>query len=57
MKKLRCKKEYGVWYYRKYCGWDYDEPVWELYDEQGEYITSFGYYRDMKYYVETGIII
>ena len=36
MKKLRCKKEFGVWYYKKIvpsCYDDLDAPIYELYDE------------------------
>ena len=57
LKKLRCKKEYGVWYYEKEQLWDLDFPTWALYNANGEHQYNFGCYDDMKYYVETGIII
>jgi hypothetical protein len=60
MTKLRCKKEYGVFQYEKIvpsCYNDLDGTIYELYDENGNYINSFGSYGDMKYYVETGIIL
>ena len=60
MKKLRCKKEFGIWFYEKENPNDYndlDAPIYTLYDEQRNYICTFAYYNDMKYYLETGIII
>lgn len=60
MKKLRCKKNLGVWYYIKETPTDYndlDAAVYELYNDKKEYIATFAYYADMFYYLETGIII
>lgn len=62
MKKLKCKKEYGIYYYIKenptgYGICDLRFPIYHLYNEEKEYINSFGYYNDMKYYLETGIVI
>ena len=55
MKKLRCKKQFGTWYYEKIMPDDYndlDEPVWELYDENKKYVGTAGYYDELFYYVE-----
>ena len=60
MKKLKCKKQYGVWYYKKIMPNiynDFDAPVYELYDSNQKFVMMFGFYSDMKYYVETGEII
>lgn len=60
MKKLKCKKEFGVWYYEKIspnCYNDLDAPIYELYDENQKLVNEFGSYGDMKYYVETGELI
>lgn len=59
MKKLRCKKEFGIWYYEKTAADDYndlDGAIYTLYNESGEYVNTFGCYGDMKLYAETGII-
>lgn len=60
MKKLKIKKEYGVWYYKKIEATiynDLDAPIYELYDENQKLVNEFGSYGDMKYYAETGILI
>lgn len=60
MKKLRCKKNLGVWYYIKETPNNnngLDAPIYELYNEQKEFINAFAYYSDMIYYLETGIIL
>ena len=62
MKRLKCKKEFGVWYYEiekpeKYGTCILDSPICHLYNENKQYENSFGNYGDMKYYVETGIIL
>lgn len=57
MKKVRCKKEFGVWYYKKIVPNDYndlDAPIYELYDEDGYFEIACGCYDEMKYYIETG---
>lgn len=59
-KKLRCKKEFGVWYYQKITPdgiSDLDAPIFNLYDASGGFVAEFGSYGDMKYYVENGIIL
>ena len=58
-KKLRCKKEFGEWWYDKVEPNDWnglDATIYELHEKNGD-ITVFGSYGDMKYYVETGIIL
>jgi len=62
LKKLKCKKELGKWYYIKTeatISNDLDAPIWSLYrDEDGEdFVNDFGSYGDMKYYIETGIVL
>lgn len=57
---VRCKKEYGEWQYNKIPPDPYGEldgPIYELYNSEGQYVTSFGRYRDMIYYIETGVIV
>jgi hypothetical protein len=53
MKKLKCKKEYGEWFYRKITDYDLDAPIYELYDHNKVLVDNFGSYGDMKYYAET----
>lgn len=60
MKKLRCKKKYGTWFYTiekpdKYGTSVLRFPVYILQKEDGSDGGEFGSYNDMKYYVETGI--
>lgn len=60
LKRLRVKKQYGVWYYKKITpAWwdDVDGVIWELYDADGKFINNFPFFADMKIYVEDGIII
>lgn len=59
MKRVRCKKQYGEWFYRKIQGDDYNEldaPIYELYDTEQRFVATFGSYGDMKLYIETGNI-
>ena len=60
MKKLKCKKEFGTWYYEKISPDglnELDAPIYELYSIDGDQIGCFGCYGDMKYFVESGVII
>lgn len=60
MKKLKCKKQFGEWLYIKIKPDDFndlDAPIYELYDISGDMVGCFGSYGDMKYFVETGVII
>lgn len=62
MKKLKCKKKYGVWYYEiikpeKYGTCTLRFPIYVLQKEDKTDGGEFGSYDDMKYYVETGINI
>ena len=56
-KKVRCKKEFGIWFYKKVEGGELDAPIYELYKENGQFENTFGGYSDMKYYIETGIVL
>ena len=56
-KKLKCKKEFGLWFYKKVDGGDLDAPIYELYTEDKKFECTFGCYVDMKYYLETGIVL
>lgn len=59
MKKLRIKKEYGLWYYEKICpSWenDLDAPIYYLYDSEMELIASFGTYYQMAAAIKYGDI-
>lgn len=58
--KLKCKKQFGTWYYQKFTPDNLNEldgPIFRLYDAGGEFVAEFGSYGDMKYYVETGKIL
>lgn len=60
MNKVKCKKEFGIWYYNKITPSidnDLDAPIYELYDENKNLVNEFGSYGDMKYYIETGEIL
>lgn len=61
MKKVRCKKEYGVWYYEKVMPTDENEldaPLYELTSEEDQsHFITFGSYNDMMFYIQTGIIL
>lgn len=60
MTKLKCKKALGVWYYRKETPTamnGLDAPIYSLYDDEWNFKMNFGSYGDMKYYVETGVIL
>lgn len=57
MKKLRCKKEFGIWYYKKVMPSMYDDldgAIYSLFNDKFEYIGDFAYYNDMKHYIEFG---
>lgn len=57
MKKVKCKKQYGVWYYKKIMPNVYDDldnPIYELYDSNQKLVSNFGSRGDMLYYIETG---
>lgn len=58
--KLKCKKQYGTWYYQKITPdsiSDLDAPIYNLYDANGDFVMEFGSYGDMKYYIETGTVL
>ncbi len=60
LKKVRCKSIYGVWYYKIIKPTQYndlDGAIYELYDTNKKIASTFGSYADMKYYIETGIIL
>lgn len=57
MKKLRCRKEFGTWFYKKLEHYDLDAPIYELYDKNEKFVNTFGSYNDMKYFVETGVVL
>lgn len=62
MKRVKCKKEFGTWFYKvekpeKYGTCILDGSIYHLYNDNNEYVNSFGSYGDMKYYIETKIIL
>lgn len=63
MNKLRIKKEYGEWMYKRIRANDYndlDADIYELYkvvDGRPIFENTFGSYGDMKYFIEMGIVI
>ena len=59
-KKLRCKKQFGTWFYKVLSPtWQncLDAPVYELYDADKKHVADFAFYGDMKIFIETGTII
>ena len=57
MKQLKCKKQFGVWYYRKIMPNvynDLDAPIYELFNKDQEFVATCGCYDEMKYFIETG---
>lgn len=57
MKKLRIKKEYGIWYYKKIVDkYSLDAPIYELYDCNEKIIASFGAYYQMAEAIKYGNI-
>ena len=55
MKKLKVVQEHGTWYYKKVAPNaynDYDETVWVLYDANQELFAEYGFYWEMKEWVE-----
>jgi hypothetical protein len=57
MLKVKCKKQFGIWYYEKIQSDDLDAPIYELYDDKKRFVNTFVCYNDMKYYIETGEIL
>lgn len=60
MTKLKCRKELGVWYYKKITPAQDPElyaPIYELYDSNMIFQHTFGGYGDMIYFVRTGVIL
>lgn len=62
MKKLKYKKQFGNWFYKiikpeKYGSCAIDFNICELYNDNQEITNVFGSYRDLKYFVETKIIL
>ncbi len=58
MKKLRCKKEMGTWFYEKInpsLDNELDAPIDILQKEDKTDGGEFGSYGDMKVFIETGI--
>ena len=59
-KKVKCKKQYGVWYYETIKPNNYndlDAPIYCLYNSCKNFVYNFSSYGDMKYYIETGKLI
>lgn len=60
VKRLKCKKEFGVWYYSKITpakNQELDAPIFELYNSNMVFQNTFGCFGDMKYFIETGVVI
>lgn len=55
MKRLKIKKQYGVFYYEKIREIDMEFDLYYLYNEKKEYINTFAFYNDMKYFIETDL--
>lgn len=58
MKKVKCKKQYGKWFY-EIIKPTFDNnlrfPIYILQKEDKTDGGEFGNYNDMKHYIETGI--
>lgn len=55
MTKLKVAQEHGTWYYEKVkpnAHNDYDESVWVLYDENQQLYSEYGFYWELKEWVE-----
>lgn len=60
MKRLKCKKEFGVWHYETITPAqdpELEAPTYELYDSNMVFQNTFGSYGDMIYFVKTGIVL
>ena len=57
MKKLKCKKQYGNWFYEIIRYDDVEFPIYVLQKEDKTDGGEFGSYGDMKHYVETGEVL
>lgn len=52
MKQVRVPKMYGVWFYEKeHDDDDMEFAMYKLYDADGRYVESFGYYMEMVYFI------
>lgn len=57
LKKLRCSKHLGTWYYKKIMPNvynDYDAPVYELYDYMCKFVITCGSYDKLLMFIKYG---
>ena len=62
MKKVKCKKKFGKWYYRiekaqKYASFRIDFDTYFLYNKELELENVFETYKEMKEYIKDNTII
>ena len=54
MKKMRCRKELGTWYYTRIVDFFKEvAPFYQLFDSEQTYIDDFDSYADMRAYIES----
>ena len=61
-KRVKCKKQLGVWYYKiekaeRFGVARLDGDLYHLYNDKKEYENTFGSYGDMKYFIEYGEVL
>lgn len=56
VKRLRINEEYyGVWYYQRITDdTEFDAPIYNLYDADGEFVNEFGSLGDLRHFAKTG---
>ncbi len=56
VKRFRINEEqYGVWYYQRIVDdTEFDAPIYNLYDSNGDFVNEFGSIGDMRHYCKTG---
>lgn len=53
MKKMRCRKELGIWYYTRITDfWKEVAPFYQLFDSEQTFIDDFDTYAEMRAYIE-----
>lgn len=56
VKQLRINEDkYGTWFYQKITDeYDFDAPIYNLYDADGNFVDEFGSLGDLRHYCKTG---
>lgn len=55
-KRLLINEEYyGVWFYQRIVDeTQFDAPIYNLYDADGNFVDEFGSFGDLRHYAKTG---